>query len=74
MGRYLKRCGFSPQKPVRRAFEQKPDEVRQWLDKAYPSTQKQAKREKSKSFGEMRLACAQTLPLVVPMVFVVKHR
>jgi transposase len=50
IGRYLKRWGFSPQKPVRRAFEQKPDEVRQWLDEEYPSIQKQAKREKAQIF------------------------
>lgn len=50
MGRYLKRWGFSPQKPVRRAFEQKPDEVRQWLEEEYPSIKRQANREKAQIF------------------------
>lgn len=50
VGRYLKRWGFSPQKPVRRAFEQKPDEVRQWLNLEYPAIHQQAKREKAQIF------------------------
>jgi transposase len=45
VGRYLKRWGFTPQKPVRRAFEQNPEEVRQWLEKIYPEIKKNAKRE-----------------------------
>jgi transposase len=45
VGRYLKRWGFSPQKPMRRAFEQNPEEVRQWLEKEYPKIKKQAKKE-----------------------------
>jgi len=47
VGRYLARWGFTPQKPVRRAFEQNPEEVRRWLEEAYPSIRKQAKREKA---------------------------
>ena len=31
VGRYLKRWGFTPQKPARRAWEQNPEQVRQWL-------------------------------------------
>lgn len=50
VGRYLKRWGFSPQKPVRRAFEQKPEAVRQWLDVEYPAIHKQAKVEKAQIF------------------------
>lgn len=50
VGRYLKRWGFSPQKPVRRAFEQKPKEVQQWLEKEYPAIRQQAKREKALIF------------------------
>jgi transposase len=47
VGRYLARWGFTPQKPMRRAFEQKPEEVRRWLEEEYPSIRKQAKREKA---------------------------
>ena len=47
VGRYLSRWGFTPQKPLRRAFEKNPDEVRRWLEQDYPTIQKQAKREKA---------------------------
>ena len=47
MGRYLSRWGFTPQKPVRRAYEQNPEAVQSWLEKDYPMVQKQAKKEKA---------------------------
>lgn len=49
-GRYLKRWGFTPQKPVRRAVEQNPQEVRNWLEKEYPAIRQQAKSEKGQIF------------------------
>ena len=45
MGRYLLRWGFTPQKPVRRAYEQNPEAVKSWLEQEYPTLQKQAKEE-----------------------------
>ncbi|MGH7411506.1 MAG: IS630 family transposase [Candidatus Methylomirabilis sp.] len=45
VGRYLARWGFTPQKPVRRAFEQDPEAVRRWLEDEYPAIRKWAKRE-----------------------------
>jgi len=45
VGRYLKRWGFTPQKPLRRAYEQNPKVVKQWLRKEYPSIRNHAKRE-----------------------------
>ena len=33
VGNYLKRWGFTPQKPIRRAYEQSPEAVKAWLDK-----------------------------------------
>ncbi|WP_237747506.1 winged helix-turn-helix domain-containing protein, partial [Acidithiobacillus thiooxidans] len=36
MGKYLKRWGFTPQRPVKRALEQNPEVVRQWLEQDYP--------------------------------------
>ncbi len=36
MGLYLARWGFTPQKPLRRAYEQSPAAVKQWLEKQYP--------------------------------------
>lgn len=45
IGEYLKRWGFTPQKPLRRAYEQRPQAVKQWLDENYPAIQKRAKKE-----------------------------
>ena len=42
-GRYLKDWGFTPQKPVRRAYERDPVAVQAWLDKEYPTIQRRAK-------------------------------
>ncbi len=50
IGRYLARWGFTPQKPVRRAFEQNPKEVSRWLKEKYPSIRSQAKREKAEIY------------------------
>lgn len=47
VGRYLKSWGYSPQKPISKAFEQKPEKVKQWLEEEYPSIQKKAKKEKA---------------------------
>jgi len=47
VGRYLKRWGFTPQKPLRRAYEQDPKEVRRWLEQDYPAIRTQARREKA---------------------------
>ena len=44
---YLKRWGFTPQKPVKRAYEQNPKAVQQWLDTTYPVIAAQAKAEKA---------------------------
>ena len=45
VGEYLKRWGFTPQKPLKRAYEQRPTEVRKWLDEEYPSIAERAKQE-----------------------------
>lgn len=45
VGRWLKRWGFTPQKPVRRAWEQNPREVERWLKEEYPRIRRLAKRE-----------------------------
>lgn len=47
VGRYLRRWGFSPQKPLRRAYERDPAAVQKWLDEEYPAIRRQAKREKA---------------------------
>lgn len=45
IGRWLKRWGFTPQKPLRRAWEQKRKAVEHWLQEEYPRIRRQAKRE-----------------------------
>ena len=44
---YLKRWGFTPQKPAKRAYEQNPKAVQQWLDTNYPKIAARAKQEKA---------------------------
>ena len=46
-GEYLKRWGFTPQKPLKRACEQRPAAVRQWLDEDYPAIASRAKQEQA---------------------------
>ena len=36
MGLYLQRWGFTPQKPMKKAYEQSPAAVKKWLDEEYP--------------------------------------
>jgi transposase len=50
MGTYLARWEFTPQKPLRRAYEQQPDAVRHWLKKDYPAIQAKARRQKGTIF------------------------
>ena len=45
VGEYLKRWGFTPQKPIKKAYEQRPAEVRRWLDESYPAIAARAKAE-----------------------------
>lgn len=45
VGRYLKQWGFTPQKPISKAFEQKPEQVKAWLEKEYPTIKKRAAKE-----------------------------
>jgi transposase len=46
MGTYLARWNFTPQKQLRRAYEQDPDEMRRWLKETYPAIQARARRQK----------------------------
>ena len=45
VGKYLARWGFTPQKPVKRAYEQSPAAVQTWLDETYPAIAERAKAE-----------------------------
>ena len=50
VGEYLKRWGFTPQKPVKRAYEQNPKAVQRWLDEDYPEIKAKAKEEKAEIY------------------------
>jgi transposase len=45
VGDYLRRWGFTPQKPIRRAYEQQPEKVQKWLTEHYPAIKARAKSE-----------------------------
>lgn len=45
VGNYLARWGFTPQKPIKKAYEQRPEAVQAWLDEHYPEIERRAKAE-----------------------------
>ncbi len=45
VGRYLKSWGYTPQKPISKAFEQKPALVKAWLEEEFPAIKKRAAKE-----------------------------
>jgi transposase len=47
VGEYLKRWGFTPQKPLTKAYEKNPKAVKKWLDEEYPAIAERANIEKA---------------------------
>ena len=47
IGKYLRSWGLSPQKPIRRAYEQNPEAIARWLDVQYPAIEARARQEKA---------------------------
>ncbi len=45
MGDYLRKWGFTPQKPKKMAYEQCPKKVQKWLDEEYPAIKEEAKKQ-----------------------------
>ncbi|MCH2209640.1 MAG: IS630 family transposase [Lentisphaerales bacterium] len=45
VGEYLNRWGFTPQKPIKKSYEQQPKEVQKWLDNEYPTIKQDAVKE-----------------------------
>lgn len=45
VGLYLQRWGFTPQKPLKRAYEQRPADVSKWLEEEYPAIAEKAAKE-----------------------------
>lgn len=50
VGEYLKRWGMTPQKPQKRAYEQRAPEVKAWLEDKYPLIQARAKQESAEIY------------------------
>jgi len=47
MSDILIRWGFTPQRPLKRAYEQRPAEVRKWMEESYPAVKEKAKEEEA---------------------------
>lgn len=45
--KYLTRWGFTPQRPLQKAYEQKPEAVQKWLEEQYPAIERRAKAERA---------------------------
>lgn len=45
VGEYLKRWGYTPQKPLKRAYEQEPQALKAWLETDYPAIEQRAETE-----------------------------
>lgn len=52
VGDYLKRWGMTPQKPQKRAYEQRAPAVKAWLEEQYPALQSQAKQEDAEIYWD----------------------
>jgi transposase len=50
VGEYLHRWGYTPQKPIRRAYERDEAKVKTWLEETYPQIKAQAKRENAEIY------------------------
>jgi transposase len=46
-GKYLKRWGYTPQKPIKRAYERNEQAIRQWKQQEYPAIAQRARAEKA---------------------------
>lgn len=45
VGEYLSRWGYTPQRPLKRAYQQNPERVDRWLREEYPEIAQRAKQE-----------------------------
>lgn len=59
VGEYLLRWGYTPQRPSRRALEQKPLDVQHWLQEIYPVIARRAKEESGLIYWADETAVAQ---------------
>ena len=47
VGEYLKRLGFTPQRPLKKAYEQNAAAVDKWVNEEYPKIAQAAKTERA---------------------------
>lgn len=52
VGRRLRRWGFTPQRPVTRAYERDDERIRDGLQREYPALRRRAQREKAELYWE----------------------
>lgn len=45
VGEYLRRWGYTPQRPARKSYKQDPVEVRHWLERKYPEIERRSQEE-----------------------------
>jgi len=50
VGNYLAQWGFTPQKPLKNAYEQSSKKVQKWLDEDYPAIKAKAQQEKAEIY------------------------
>lgn len=50
IGDYMRRWGFTPQKPIKRAYERSPKAVQKWLDETYPEIKARASLENAEIY------------------------
>jgi len=59
VGKYLARWGFTPQKPIKKAYEQRPEAVKKWLDEEYPMFMVQRTQRRA-SFKSSSNCCSRS--------------
>jgi transposase len=59
VGEYLRRWGMTPQRPIKRALEQRPADVERWLATEYPHIQARAKAENAEIYWADETAVKQ---------------
>lgn len=57
VGDYLRRWGFTPQKPEKRAWQRNDQKVRAWLETEYPTLEQRAKAEGARIYWEDETGC-----------------
>ena len=50
IGHYLSRWGYTPQRPIRKAYEQRPVEVGRWMQESYPTITAKATTENAEIY------------------------